>query len=402
MFTLPKQIQIRQLVRFVTITLGSSVFPFMAMYYTSFFGTLWTGILMMLTSLAGFIATLYEGHLSDAIGRKYVIIIGSIGCITGWFIAILANLPNLILPWLTFVGILLVEIFSSFYAPAYEAMLIDLTEDKNRRFVYTINYWFINIAVMFGAGISGLFYDHYFLELLIALFLVALGCFFVAYYYFDETKLENHDFEHGSGMFASLKNYSQVLKDRAFVMFTIGSIFMASIWMHNYIPVHLKLHFVQTNLFGFQITSSKMLSLMVFTNTLLIVIFMTILSKVTENWPLLTQIIIGSLIFTIGIFLSFTFTHLLMIWLAVIIFTVGEMINVPANQLLRVKMMKQSKIGSYTGFISMVQPLGAIFAGLLVSVSYFTGKIGVQIVFLVFAFIGITLIVLSAKMKEKV
>ncbi|VGR38377.1 Multidrug resistance protein imrP [Streptococcus pyogenes] len=32
---LPKQIQLRQLVRFVTITLGSSIFPFMAMYYTT-------------------------------------------------------------------------------------------------------------------------------------------------------------------------------------------------------------------------------------------------------------------------------------------------------------------------------------------------------------------------------
>lgn len=51
---LPKQIQLRQLVRFVTITLGSSIFPFMAMYYTTYFGTFWTGLLMMITSLMGY------------------------------------------------------------------------------------------------------------------------------------------------------------------------------------------------------------------------------------------------------------------------------------------------------------------------------------------------------------
>lgn len=67
---LPKQIQLRQLVRFVTITLGSSIFPFMAMYYTTYFGTFWTGLLMMITSLMGFVGTLYGGHLSDALGRK--------------------------------------------------------------------------------------------------------------------------------------------------------------------------------------------------------------------------------------------------------------------------------------------------------------------------------------------
>ncbi|VTS26301.1 Multidrug resistance protein imrP [Streptococcus pseudoporcinus] len=60
-FNLSKQIQIRQLVRFVTITLGSSIFPFMAMYYTTYFGTLWTGFLMIVTSFAGLLGSLYGG-----------------------------------------------------------------------------------------------------------------------------------------------------------------------------------------------------------------------------------------------------------------------------------------------------------------------------------------------------
>ncbi len=104
---LPKQIQLRQLVRFVTITLGSSIFPFMAMYYTTYFGTFWTGLLMMITSLMGFVGTLYGGHLSDALGRKKVIMIGSVGTTLGWFLTILANLPNAAIPWLTFAGILI-------------------------------------------------------------------------------------------------------------------------------------------------------------------------------------------------------------------------------------------------------------------------------------------------------
>lgn len=65
-------------------------------------------------------------------------------------------------------------------------------------------------------------------------------------------------------------------------------------------------------------------------------------------------------------------------------------------------MMDQSKIGSYTGFISMAQPLGSILAGLFVTVSHFTGPFGVQCLFTLTALTGIYLIVLSAKMKEKV
>jgi len=65
-------------------------------------------------------------------------------------------------------------------------------------------------------------------------------------------------------------------------------------------------------------------------------------------------------------------------------------------------MMDQGKIGSYTGFVSMAHPLGAILAGLLVSLSHFTGAVGVQMAFIVIAVSGIYLIVLSATMKKKV
>ena len=403
-FKLPKDIQIRQLVRFITITLGSSIFPFMAMYYTTYFGTFWTGLLMMVTSLTGFVGSLYGGHLSDAIGRKKVVIIGSIGSTIGWLFTIIANVPGHPFPWITFVGILLVELSSAFYAPAYEAMLIDLTDASNRRFVYTINYWFINIAVMFGAGISGLFYDHYFWELLIALFIVNLGCFFIAYYKFGETKPADQQFEHQTGIVGTFKNYRQVLDDKAFLVFTLGSILFSCIWMQmdNYVPVHLKLYFQPTAIFGYTITSAKMLSLMVLTNTVLIVTLMAFVNKLTEKWDLLQQLIIGSLVFSFGMLLSFSFNQFIWIWIAVLIFTVGEMINVPANQVLRAEMMDQSKIGSYTGFISMAQPLGGILAAFTVSISHFTGRLGVQIAFIIIATLGLYLIVLSAKMKKKV
>lgn len=241
-----------------------------------------------------------------------------------------------------------------------------------------------------------------FLALLVALLLVNVLCFGIAYYYFDETRPETHAFDHGKGLLDSFRNYRQVFHDRAFVLFTLGAIFSGSIWMQmdNYVPVHLKLYFQPTTVLGFQVTSSKMLSLMVFTNTLLIVLFMTIVNKLTEKWKLLPQLVIGSLLFTLGMLLAFTFTQLYAIWLSVVLLTFGEMINVPASQVLRADMMDHSQIGSYTGFVSMAQPLGAILASLLVSVSHFTGPLGVQCLFVVIALLGIYFTVVSAKMKK--
>ncbi|BBE41322.1 hypothetical protein FGCSD_2097 (plasmid) [Streptococcus dysgalactiae] len=43
--------------------------------------------------------------------------IGSVGTTLGWFLTILANLPNAAIPWLTFAGILLVELLLVFMVP---------------------------------------------------------------------------------------------------------------------------------------------------------------------------------------------------------------------------------------------------------------------------------------------
>src|SRR3712207_5004754 len=151
---------------------------------------------------------------------------------------------------------------------------------------------------MLGAGISWLFYDRYFLELLIALLIINIVCFGIAYRYFGETRPEHYRFEHGVGILAGLANYRQVFKDRAFVLFTIGTILFSSVWlqMDNYVPVHLKLYFEETDVLGIHLTSSKMLSLMVFTNTLLIVLLMTLINRLTAKWRLLPQLVIGSVI----------------------------------------------------------------------------------------------------------
>ena len=400
-FALPKQIQLRELIQFVNITLGSSVYPFMAMYYTNYYGAFWAGVMMMITSIAGFVGTLYGGHLSDALGRKKVINYGSIGTSIGWFLTIIANVPNHVTPWLTFVGILIENISYNFLRPAYDAMLIDMTDDSNRRFVYTISYWFINVAVMLGAGISGLFYDKYFFELLIGLFVANSICFVITYLYFEETLPDDIEFEHGLGILDTFKNYGEVLTDKIFVLYALGTTLFASAWlqMDNYVPVHLKLTFKPIEILGAMITGSKMLSIMIFTNTIIIVLFMTLVNRWTKKWKLLNQITIGSILYAGGILLSFTFEKFGLLTLAVIIFTIGEMINVPASQVLRADMMDENKIGSYSGFIAMSQPLGSILASSLVSLSHFTGLIGVQVAFGLIAIGGLIFVAYSAHQK---
>lgn len=401
--TLPKQLQWRLELSFLSIVLGSAIFPFMSMYYVAHFGAFITGMLVIITQICSFVAILYGGHLSDSMGRKKVADIGNLGVVLGYVLTTLANIPGHVMPLLTFVGIFIVEIMSNFNHPAYDAMIIDLTDESNRRYVYTINYWLINVAVMLGAGIAGAFYDHHFFELLIAMTAIALFTFLIMRLKFAETRPSDFVFEHGKGVLSTLANYGDVIKDKAFMVYTMGTILFASVWaqIDNYVAVHYKTIYQPSQLFGFEVTGAKLLSLTVLINTVMIVFLMTTANRLTRQMKLIPQLILGSAIFASGLFSAFTFKSLLPILISAAVYTIGEMINVPASQVLRAQMMDENKIGSYSGFISIAQPLGIVLAGGMVSLSQFTGVIGVQIVFALVATTGVFLIVKAAKMHEQ-
>lgn len=401
-FTLPKQLQWREELRFVSIILGSAIFPFMSMYYVQHFGAFITGLLVIVTQIVSFIATLYGGHLSDSLGRKKVTDLGNLGVFIGYVLTTVANLPGQVQPAMTFIGIFTVEVASNFAYPAYEAMLIDLTTEENRRFVYTINYWLINVAVMVGAGIAGAFYDHHFFELLLAMTLIAASSYIIMRWKFEETRPKNFAFAHGRGILATFHNYSEVAKDKVFMLYTLGTILFAAVWgqVDNYIPIHYKTFHQETDLFGITISGSKLLSLALLINTVMIVLLMTSINRLTEKMSLLLQILLGGGIFATGIFAALTFKSLIPIMLAAVVYTLGEMIYIPASQVLRVKMMDNNKIGSYSGFLAISQPLGIIIAGAMVSFSDFAGTLGVQLIFIVIASLGLYLIVHSAKLHH--
>lgn len=398
---LPKQLQWREGLRFMSIILGSAIFPFMSMYYVQYFGAFVTGLLVMGTQAASFVGILYGGHLSDSVGRKKVTDWGNLGVLIGYLITLYANIPGQVQPLVTFIGIFTVEVASNFAHPAYDAMIIDLTDESNRRFVYTISYWIINVAVMLGAGIAGAFYDKHFFELLLAMTAIAAFTYLVMLWKFEETRPVDFVFAHGQGILSTFKNYGQVVKDKAFMVYTLGTVLFSAVWtqIDNYIPVHYKTIYQTTEVFGFEVTGAKLLSWAVLINTVMIVFLMTTVNRLTKSMKLLPQLVIGGTIFATGIFAAFTFQALWLILLSAVIYTLGEMINVPAGQVLRADMMDENKIGSYSGFIAMAHPLGYIIAGSMVSLSQFTGVFGVQISFLIVASLGLGLTVKAAKMK---
>lgn len=154
--------------------------------------------------------------------------------------------------------------------------------------------------------------------------------------------------------------------------------------------------------FGQELTGAKMLSLAILVNTVMIVFLMTTVNRWTEKMKLIPQYLLGAGLFSTGLFFTMVFDSVWPILIMVFLYTIGEMIMIPAGQVLRAEMMDEDKVGSYSGFLSMTNPLGTILASFMLSLSYFTGKTGVLTLFVLIAASSMILIVKSAHSRKKV
>ena len=69
--------------------------------------------------------------------------------------------------------------------------------------------------------------------------------------------------------------------------------------------------------------------------------------------------------------------------LASIVMTIGEMILVPSSQSLRAVLMNEEQIGTYSGFVTITDPIGSVLSGSLVSFSVYIHHTGVAVVMVV-------------------
>nr|WP_225353669.1 MFS transporter [Lacticaseibacillus sharpeae] len=278
-------------------------------------------------------------------------------------------------------------------------MMIDASTAANRKFVYALIYWIINISVMLGAALGGWFFRDYLLELLLALIAVSLFNLAIVRFGMSETMTEAT--QTSSSVWGALKSYLNVLADRRYMLFIIGSVLLAIVTRQPdyYLAVHLGADFHTTTLFGITIYGQRMLSIVTLVNTVMIVTMMSLFTRLTDKWSLVKANAVGAVLFAVGFAFSFVTSTLWPLIAAAVILTLGEMISVPANQTLRADMMNPAKIGAYSGLMSVVSPIAAIFAGLLVSASSIFGNYGMAVLMLIFGGLSILATTKAARMR---
>ncbi|KML05179.1 MDR family MFS transporter [Rossellomorea marisflavi] len=351
----PQNIKVRMIASFFNRAVSSAVMPFMALFFATEMSKVWAGMFLISTVIIGFIVNLIGGYVSDRFPRKGVLLV------TSWLNAACFLLMTVSLfpeeKWIiVFAGAyILFIITSSLGRPAMHAIIIDSTTPENRKAVYALDYWLINLSMAIGAALGGLLYLHHKQELFIML-TVTSTIIPIAYgiWLKDEFKgfLEK---KHKNVLVDLINNYRIAFKDSAFVKVVAGTTFIlaAEFSLNSYIGIRLAEEFRSVTVGGFEIAGVRMLSFLNIENMLLVVCLTFFINRWTDKVSKQKGILIGLLIYGLGYAVVTSANTWYVLILFNLIATIGELIYSPIRNAEQANMIPEDKRGSYSAFSNL-------------------------------------------------
>ncbi|OZI13646.1 MFS transporter [Bacillaceae bacterium SAS-127] len=401
-FQLHKSIQLRLASSFLAISVGSMIFPFMAIYFANYVGGVLAGILLLINTIISIITTLYGGYLSDRIGRKKILVFGEALIVISFAFMAIANSPILSSVWLTFIMMLVNSFANGLIRPASDAMLIDVSTPEDRKYMYSVSYWITNLSVMIGSIIGGLFFKTHLFEMFLVITFISLIPFVIVTFFISESFKPSIETVKERSVLTNLYNsYKKVISDRVFMFFTYASIFLFSIMnqITNYIAVRLDQEFsiMQINLWKFNdiyIDGLRMASIINLENTIVVLVISIMSIKLLKKYNSDSIFYLGIILFVGGISVITISNSLWVILVATLIFSVGELLYVPMRQTLLADIVNEQARSSYMAINSLSIQMGRISGSLGIILGAIIGSWGMSVLYIV---LGIATILLFNK-----
>lgn len=362
---LHRNLKVRIFEIFIVSILNNMLYPFLAIYFAQKFGAALAGIMMVFNILVGAIAGFYGGHLGDKIGRRKTMLISEQIRLFAFVIAILANSPWFEWPWVTFAVMTVNSICWGLAAPALEAMVIDVSTPENRKFVYTVQYWGVNVGMVVGSLLGGfLFLSHRF-EIYISVTVGSVLSVILLLFFIKETFTPSQQVlqnEPSKGQFHEiLGNYKIVFKDLKFIMFVLASLLIYSIELQarNYSGVRLMEEFGNQTIlsihnWNFIANGVQMFGLLTAENAFLVVVIALFIGRLIKKYTDRSVLYSGILFFALGYaIIGFSNSPFLLIFV-MFVATIGELMWVPVQQSIMAGLPPESNRSSYMAVNGMV------------------------------------------------
>jgi MFS family permease len=378
--------------------MGSVVMPMITLILTQKIGFSQntTGILatIFMVSQAPFL--LLGGKLVDKIGSKKVIVIfntlGAIAYIPCGFMQ-----PHIVMA----VFIALAADLFSVAAPAYNAIVTEISPESQIKSSYSILYLGYNLGLAIGPALGGLLFNHH-LQLLffIDAFTCAASTAFVYFLVPDNLKIEKAKPKHSEQPVADLKYsvYKFIFQSPALIIFAV--VLLAYNFCYSQWGFMLPLQAAGI----FKENGAKYYSLLVSVNAIAVILLTPVLTSLTHRFRPLAIVAAGGIFYTLA-FLIFSGGQILaQFFIAAVVMTMGQiLININTNIYIA-EQTPQEYIGRANSMLTIINGVGVaigpiIMGHVLLHLHYSTAWIAVAVLMLCGASL---MFILNLKSRRKI
>ncbi len=268
------------------------------------------GAILAASLLAGTLSSFVGGALSDRYGRFPVMVTA----MAAWSLVLIgfAFADDV---WLFFLLSAMNGLCRSVFEPAARALLADVTPAERRTSAFNARYFAINVGGAIGplAGLklgAGSAYPILPFVSSAAIFFIYALVLVIFMFAFKQQVQEKSEAVPMKMMFRI------VFTDRVFLYFLLGNVFVAGAYSH--------LDTTLSQYIGHDRIESY--SFLFVINTLSVLVLQYPLAKLMKRYPPLTALKAGCLLFGLGLFGFGIFDHMAGLALAMVVFTIGEIL----------------------------------------------------------------------------
>jgi MFS transporter, DHA1 family, multidrug resistance protein B len=385
-------------VSFVNRLLDSMITSFMAIHLAFAFGASLAGILMFAVVGCGVIAMLAGGHLADTRGRRRTLLYAESGMFATFGLMAVAQADGGAAgAVLLYVAYLLNRAAASVALPASDALIVDITTPQTRKRAYTINYWAVNLALALGALLGAWLYNGKFTVMLAIASACTAGIWLSTLLFIREPRRATpNPARSGLALREFVAGYPRVLRDRRFLRLTIAATLGLSIEFQliNYVGVRLAMHMPAQNLLPLQglaihVDGVRMLGILRAENTILVVLMALFAGRLFGWLPDRSRLYAGIILFVCGYMVMAVSTTGWLLMIVSVVYTVGELMNVPVKQALLADLIPEQSRTRYMAVYNLNYRFAQMIATIFIALGTVVPPWGIAALY---GIIGVTII----------
>ncbi len=334
----------------VVTNMGALIWPMMTLILKNKLGYSASEVatIMMILGFVQLPCTLIGGKLADRFSKRNIIIVCDLVTVVSYFICGFLPIDRKMIPLLA-----VAALFAQMEWPSYDALVADLSSVKDREKAYSLNYLGLNLGLVLAPILGGfLFAEHLNLAFLISSIATFSSTILIFFFIKDITPVQE---ESVGSRYEQAKSDQSIWKILSKNPLLYLFLFCGGLWSLVYSQFNFLLPLNLEQIYAEQ--GAVLFGTLTSVNAVVVIIGTPLLTKWISSLQDVSRLLIGQLLVLIG-FSFFVWAQNLPVFyfVAMIIFTLGEIVQTIGQQPYLTRRIPASHRGRFSSFYT-------IFAG---------------------------------------